>query len=257
MNTIYQYFFLISRRIKSILQYPLDVTIGIVGTVLWHIPGLIMIFLLNQNTNHLQYKVEYLIVLYGLSVFGDGIQHTLFEALWQFGNKFIIGGDFDNVLTKPVPRFIQVITSRFDVDGIGGVLLGLFCCIYGLIKMNLGYFPYVQFIMALICSASVYIGINTITAATAFLIYNNFPLTNSIFQFHMFARYPKTAYPQWISFTLSFLFPVFWATYYPAKQFLESNILNLFYIMMLCVVFLFFSIIIWIALSKKYKSSGT
>lgn len=258
LKSVLLFFYLILYRIKAAFQYPLDLFVGVLGTILWHLPGLIMLFVLSSSNLAQLYSVESLILLYGLSVFGDGIQHTFFEALWQFGNRYIINGDFDGVITKPVSSYVQVVTSRFDIDGLGGVLLGLFCCTYYLHSLEMietG--TIVCLFLSLITSGLIFVGINTITSAMAFLIYNNFPLSNSIFQLHTFARYPKKAYPHFITIILTFIIPMFWATYYPSQIIELNHIQFAIFVLSGAVLFLICSILFWNYLSKSYKSTGT
>lgn len=90
MLTIKQWFCLLKYRISSLLKYPIDVVLGIVGTMLWHMPNFILLTVVFDNDVRINFSKGYLILLYGLSVFGDGMQHTFTEALWQFGNTFSI-----------------------------------------------------------------------------------------------------------------------------------------------------------------------
>ena len=258
MKSVSLFFYLILYRIKAAFQYPLDLFVGVLGTVLWHLPGLIMLFVLSSSDLVQLYSVESLILLYGLSVFGDGIQHTFFEALWQFGNRYIINGDFDGVITKPVSPYVQVVTSRFDIDGLGGVFLGLFCCAYYIHNLeSIEIRTIVCLLLSLITSGLIFVGINTITSAMAFLIYNNFPLSNSIFQLHTFTRYPPKAYPRSIATILTFIIPMFWATYYPAQNIEINHIQFAIFVLSGAVIFLLCSILFWNYLSKLYKSTGT
>ena len=116
------YCFLLRQRLRSIRQYPLDMAFGILGTVVWHLPNFLLIDIVFDRAQTIRVPKGYLLVLYGLSVFGDGVQHTFAEALWQFGNTFVRSGAYDSVLNRPMPPLVQVLASRFDVDGLGGIL---------------------------------------------------------------------------------------------------------------------------------------
>lgn len=245
-------------RIRAIAAYPLDAILGIVGTVLWHLPNFVLLEVSFDNMNFEPQFKSYLVLLYGLSVFGDGIQHTFFEALWQFGNNFIKGAQFDQILTKPCSNFIQVVTSRFDIDGIGAILWGGFCCFYGM-KGIAGWnlILIIKIILAMASSGLFFVSINILTSSMAFLFYDNFFVTQTVFELHQFARFPKEIYPTIMRFLLTFVFPVFLATNYSAniirKYTVWQNVLFIF------CGYLFFrlSIFLWNICSRFYRSSGS
>ena len=49
MLTIKQWFCLLKYRISSLLKYPIDVVLGIVGTMLWHMPNFILLTVVFDN----------------------------------------------------------------------------------------------------------------------------------------------------------------------------------------------------------------
>ena len=258
MLTIKQWFCLLKYRISSLLKYPIDVVLGIVGTMLWHMPNFILLTVVFDNDVRINFSKGYLILLYGLSVFGDGMQHTFTEALWQFGNTFIKSARFDEILTKPASDFVQIITSRFDIDGLGGVLWGAFCCFYGygLIE-DMTFWGVIKICIAMMCVTCFFIGINVITSAFAFLIYDNFYITHTIFELHKFARFPRQIYPRRLGMFLTFVIPVFAATFCPANILISNSFIALLGFLMVGICFLFFSVKIWNLFSKFYISAGS
>lgn len=258
MLTIRQWIYLLKYRVRSLLNYPLDVVLGIVGTMLWHMPNFVLLTVVFQNIEHINFSKGYLVLLYGLSVFGDGIQHTFTEALWQFGNTYIKTAKYDEVLTKPAVNFMQVIASRFDLDGLGGVLWGIFCCFYGYSMIDLISFGGVlKICIAMICSACIFLGINILTSAFAFVLFDNFYITHTVFELHKFARFPRELYPRLVGVVLTFFIPVFAATYYPANSIMNDMSLELLFCVLGSAFFLCLSIFIWNNCSKLYKSAGS
>lgn len=251
------YWFLLYHRLRSIRQYPLDMAFGILGTVVWHLPNFLLIDIVFDRAQIIRVPKGYLLVLYGLSVFGDGVQHTFAEALWQFGNVFVRSGAYDSVLTRPMPPLVQVLASRFDIDGMGGILWGLFCCLYGLRiadAVSLG--AMTKLFLSLGVSANVYLSINILTSSLAFVAVDNFPVTHTVFQLHSFGRFPMTIYPRWARTLLTLAVPVFCATYYPAAEIFSRGYLGALFLFMLSILMLVLGIFTWQSLSKIYKSTG-
>lgn len=253
-----KYFLILFYRLKSIFQYPVDIFFGISGTILWHLPNFVLINIIFENITNLNYDKELLILLYGLSVFGDGIQHTFAEALWQFGNNFIKTANYDLVIVKPMSNFIQIITSRFDIDGFGGILWGLICSFYGFSIINeTNNISMALLFLGLLNAAIVFLAINIFTSSFAFLLQDNFYLTHTIFQLHMFARYPKDIFPKVIGVILTFVLPLFGATYYPIKALMSNLWKNMIIILIFNIIILLSSLLLWKLFSFFYKSCGS
>lgn len=252
------YWFLLYHRLRSIRQYPLDMAFGILGTVVWHLPNFLLIDIVFDRAQTNRVPKGYLLVLYGLSVFGDGVQHSFAEALWQFGNVFVRSGAYDSVLTRPMPPLVQVLASRFDIDGMGGILWGLFCCLYGLRiadAVSLG--AMTKLFLSLGVSANVYLSINILTSSLAFVAVDNFPVTHTVFQLHSFGRFPMNIYPRWARMLLTLAVPVFCATYYPAAEIFSEDVLGIVFLLAASLLLLGGAVSSWVLLSRLYGSTGT
>ena len=258
MRTMRQWLCLVKYRILSLLKYPADIVLGVLGTILWHMPNFVLITVIFQRTECIEFSKGYLVLLYGLSVFGDGVQHTFAEALWQFGNTHIKTAKYDEILTKPANSLMQVISSRFDIDGFGGIIWGTFCSFYGYAMLApINMLGVIEILMAMICSSLVFLGINILTSATAFLLYDNFFVTHTIFELHKFSRFPKEMYPKVIGIILTFVIPVFGATYYPVNSVRNGIFTELLCCFFGCVLYIYICILIWNACARLYKSTGS
>lgn len=258
MLTLRQWKCLLKYRIKSLLEYPQDIILGILGTILWHMPNFVLIEVIFQNAENISFSRGYLLLLYGISVFGDGVQHTFAESLWQFGNTHIKTAKYDEILIKPASGFMQVIASRFDIDGLGGVIWGIFCCFYGYALLGtMSIIGGIQICIAMLCAAFIFLSINILTSATAFFFYDNFYITHTIFELHKFSRFPREVYPRILTMLLTYFIPVFFATYYPINSVINGVFNELLYCLIGSAIFFRVSISIWSVCSKLYKSAGS
>lgn len=255
------YFLLLKIQVKVMKQYPLNLVFGIVSTMIWHLPGFFLLWIVINDVPVLSHWSHgHLVLLYGLAVFGDGVQHLLFESFWSFGNKYIRNGEFDRLLIRPVSEIFQIAGSRIDIDGLGGISLGLFASIYSftLIDMNITFMTIIFLICALISSAIIYCSLNFLTASTAFWIVDNFPVTFGAFQFHTLNKFPINFYPRWMQLVITWILPTSFATFYPMTAITGIDLTFIGYLSLpFALLFLFLSWKVWNAGIKKYQGTGS
>lgn len=256
------YFYLIRIQFKILKEYPINLLFGILATILWHLPGFFLLTIAVKNTPLLnEWSYENLLLLYGLSVFGDGVQHFLFEGSWSFGSKYIRNGEFDRLLIRPTPELLQVAGSRIDIDGIGGIVLGLSVTIYSLYlgQIDWNVYAIVFLLIALSCSILIYFTFNLFTASLAFWVVDNMPITFGFFQFHILNKFPVEYYPKIIRVMITWIIPTSFATYYPALPMLQKNNAMLLGYLALPVSFLFLmaAYMMWKLGIRRYQGTGS
>lgn len=260
-KSINTYFYLIRIQFKILLEYPTNLIFGVLATVMWHLPGFFLIWIITDKMPVFSgWSRNELLLLYGLSVFGDGVQHFLFEAFWSFGNQYIRSGSFDRLLIRPVNELFQIAGSRIDIDGLGGLLFGLFLTVFSLnlLDIDITVVTILQVILALLCSAIIYCSLNLLTACSAFWVIDNTPVTFGVFQMHSLNKFPTSLYPQWLRLIITWIIPTSFATFYPATMLLNKNVTTISYFALpFCISFLFISYLVWNLGVKRYQGTGS
>ena len=76
-----------------------------------------------------------IIFIYGFFL----VPYALFSAffnIWDFNERYIVKGEMDRVLTRPIHSLFQIIMERMELESLFGVFTGL--VIMGISAMNLG-----------------------------------------------------------------------------------------------------------------------
>ena len=63
--------------------------------------------------------------IYGYAGFATALFSILSPNLYQFGDRYIIQGQFDRVLLRPLSTLQQVLTETFNLDALGNLVVGV------------------------------------------------------------------------------------------------------------------------------------
>ncbi|RMG39932.1 MAG: hypothetical protein D6719_12315, partial [Candidatus Dadabacteria bacterium] len=156
MKTFRVYFAYFLQFFKGRLAYRWDFLVSIVGSALMTLSGLLFIIVLIDGKiipSLAGWKREEVLLIYGYSMISMAIFSTLAPNLYQFADKYIIEGQFDRVLLRPVDSLSQVLFESFNIDAIGSLLLGLAVLFYSLSALGIE-LSAVDYLWLLISSAS-------------------------------------------------------------------------------------------------------
>jgi ABC-2 type transport system permease protein len=80
-----------------------------------------------------------------------------------------------------------------------------------------------------------------------------------VFNLMQFGRYPLTIYDAWIRFTLSFVIPFAFATFYPTLRFLKHTELERWFwgVPAVAAITLTIALAVWNAGTRRYHSTGS
>ena len=161
---------------------------------------------------------EEMVFLYGFSLIPLGIFNVLSWNLYLFPDRYLIEGRFDRVLVRPVSSVFQVLFEAFRLESLQETRdrarrgrLGLAPPAPGV----LGPSTSLLFVLWAACGAAIYLAIFIGLTATSFWIEDRIGIVPPVFNLMQFGRYPLTIYDAWIRFTLSFVIPFAFASFYP------------------------------------------
>ena len=125
-----------SQYLKTRLTYRVDTVIEILSDLLNQAVNLIFILVVFGHTQLLNgWNREEIIFIYGFFL----VPYALFSAffnIWDFNERYIVKGEMDRVLTRPIHSLFQIIMERMELESLFGVITGL--VIMGISAMNLG-----------------------------------------------------------------------------------------------------------------------
>lgn len=160
--------------------------------------------------------------LYGISVISHALSMIFFVQGWFMGH-YVMEGEFDRFMLRPMNVLYQFCFTEFNVIGITDLIPGLCVFVYGCIKVDFEWnISRVIHILVLLTGATLIRGgVYLIMGSTSFW-------TKSINDFGGYSQelfdkttmYPISMYPESFQFVLTYLLPIGWVSFYPVAEIL-------------------------------------
>ena len=223
---LHLYFIFIKQFIKRTMQSKVDFIIGIVGFLITQISGIVFIYLIFQQIPSLNdWSFNEILFIYGFSQIPRGIDHIITDNLWLLGWKYVITGNFDRYLLRPINIFFLLFCERIQVDGFGELIVGIIfvykCSFEGVINWN--FEKIVCFFISVISGAVIYTAIKLFFSSLAFWFQDSMPFLNAAYSLADFCKYPTEIYSKTVRAIITYIIPFAFVGYIPAKYFVKGG----------------------------------
>lgn len=256
---LYGYFVL--QRFKILMEYRWNFFIGMASTMIQQGASIATIWVVMRQIPNLNgWNINEVMIIYGLVTLGQSISHMFADNLWTIGWGYIRSGDFDRFMVRPINPLFHLLADRFCHDGIGHFLTGVILIAISMHNLHIAVtLPIILYLVfAVLGGGMIFIAMNLLTATTAFYIVESIPVTQVIFNFHEFAKYPLSIYHTTIRLLLTWIIPYGFASYYPASFILGRNVGWLAWMgPVVGITFLFIAYRVWLVGLKHYNSTGS
>ena len=213
----------IKMSFMTIIEYPSSIAGWLISNPLQFIMGFAIIKFVVDSFGEINgWNYGQLAFLYGLSVISHALSMIFFVQGWFMG-WFVIEGDFDRYLTRPLGVLYQFFFTNINVFGITDLIPGIIVFIYGCIKseVEVTFLFVLAVIIMLIGATLIRGGIYILLGSTSFH-------TRSAVDFGQYTQeimdkttmYPISMYPESMQFILTYLIPIGWVSFYPVSSLL-------------------------------------
>lgn len=260
------YLKLIVAAIKSKMEYKVTFGFLIFAIIVFYMGQLgIILVIMNKFKSINGWTLGEMAFLYGLLVFSQGISFLVFNSLNHF-EQFIVRGEFDRVLTRPLNPLIQVLCSGLEVSSLAHFIIGVTAIIFGSISAGLEWSFWKLIFLAMVIGGAVLIlgGIRIIISAVAFWTIRNRALVHIfVYSSKEFILYPISIYNPWVQWFLTFIFPLAFVNFYPAGYFLNKSDQFMFHPILqfmtpvVGIILFSFSLLLWRLGINRYQSTGS
>jgi len=207
------------------------------------------------------WKFEEMVFLYGFSLVPLGLFNVLSWNLYLFADRYLIEGRFDRVLLRPVSSVFQVLFESFRLESLQETVTGLVAVIWASRRLGLAFGPLDTLLFAVwaVCGAAIYLSIFVGLTATSFWIEDRIGISPPVFNLMQFGRYPLTIYDAWVRFSLSFVIPFAFASFYPTVRFLDRDEFRIHFwaVPAVAAITLFLALLLWRNGVARYHSTGS
>ncbi|TDX48369.1 ABC transporter permease [Orenia marismortui] len=255
------YLKMLAAHIKSLMQYKFDFLIGVISTVSLQAANLAMIWVIFQNVTQIKgYSYEHILLIYGTALLAKSINHIFFDNLWLLPQRYVQHGEMDRLLTKPLNPLFYLIAERWQEDGIGNLLVGLFIVKDAVAKLNFEFtaFTLVIYTIFILMGGLLYASINLITSSFSFRFVKVFPLIELVHDLNEFTRYPIYIFDKFFRILLTWIIPFAFASFYPVEALLDGFKSGYsFIIIPFALLFSLLAYRIWLWNLGAYSSTGS
>jgi len=247
---------------KARLEYRLDFFSSVFASFLGTLASFGFLLIVFSRVPAVKgWKFEEMVFLYGFSLVPLGIFNVLSWNLYMFPDRYLIEGRFDRVLVRPVSSVFQVLFEAFRLESLQETVTGLAAVIWAANRLGLSWGPldFVLFAIWALCGAVIYLAIFVGLSATSFWIEDRIGIVPPIFNLMQFGRYPLTIYDAWIRFSLSFVIPFAFASFYPTVRFLrrEEFVREFWAVPLVAAATVAIALFAWSSGVSRYHSTGS
>lgn len=213
----------IKMALLTIIEYPSNILGWLISNPIQFIFGFATIkFVVEQFGEINGWDYGQLAFLYGISVISHALSMIFFVQGWFMG-FFVIEGEFDRFLTRPLSVLYQFFFTNINVFGLTDLVPGILVFIYGCNKTDFSFTAsnilgiIVMLIGAVLIRGGIYILLGSTSLWTKSA--NDFgQYTQEIFD--KTTMYPLSMYPEGLQLILTFIIPIGWVSFYPASELL-------------------------------------
>ncbi|MDE0686448.1 MAG: ABC-2 family transporter protein [Candidatus Poribacteria bacterium] len=203
-----------------------------------------------------------ILFIYGFSQTSMALFSMFFSNLINLGRLYILDGNLDRVLLRPLPPLLQIIIERLDIGSFSTLALGFGALSYAAVKLNLSFSYHLLFFFVVLIFSAVLIlgGVVLILVSLTFWVKDpTGAIAWPLMTIRDFAKYPITIYSAPLQVFLSWILPLAFTSFYPATLFLERTD-YIFHVRMTPLIALLtwgIGLFIWKRGLQRYESAGS
>ena len=251
--------------VMCMLEYPAMMIGWLISNPIQFIVGFATIKFVVQEFGTINgWDYGQLAFLYGLSVMSHALSMIFFVQGWFMG-WFVVEGDFDRYLTRPLSVPFQFFFTNINIWGLTDLVPGILVFTYGCIKVGFSFslLNIVLIIAMLIGATCIRGGVYIMLGATSFYTRSTTdfgPFCQEIFD--KTTMYPMSMYPETLQFILTYIIPIGWVAFYPTSALLlkngmlASNIITVFLTLVIGIITTLVSMGIFKIGLRRYESAG-
>jgi len=219
---------LIKMNIKRWMEYRIDFFVGITTIFLTNVLSMVFFWVIFQHIPILNgWSFNQILFIAGISYLSFGIWHTFLSGASPHRiERYIVNGDFDSILLRPMNPLILLILSNIDDDGFGDIIAGILVLGYASNALSIAWtFQAIVFIaLTMVGAVLIIFSVVLILATATFWIIRSHMLTEILWPLTRFIEFPLDIYNPVIIFFLTFVLPFGFINYYPAQVFLGKGL---------------------------------
>ncbi len=210
---------LIARRLQTRLAHRGDLLAGALGGALVAAAGPVIVLTLFLHVPTLGgWTGPEVLFCWGFADAVAGIFYVLFQGLYVLNQRYILGGELDRLLLRPVDPLLQLLVDNLSLEDLPSFVLGVVimvaAALWGLPELPL--WRWLLLPLGLVSGAAVMGGLITAFASLGFHLHHRGTAVGLVLQVGTFARYPLDLFGAPLRWLLTVALPLGFAGFYGA-----------------------------------------
>ncbi len=248
------------------MAYRWDFFVECLSAMLAQATGLMVIFIIFSRTQSLgEWGRWEVIFIYSMGMMAQAIFGAVSHSFWMFASRYIMNGEMDRMLTRPVNPLLQIIIENFQIEVFVNIITAVILLMISAQRLGLHLGP-LQVLMLcglVLSSGMILIGVFLFLITLSFWFEDRVGIIPPVYNLMAFGRYPLTLFHTSIQLILTYVIPFGFMAFYPATAFLQGHQLagefHVFAMMTPVVAILVFGFAyaFWCFGLKRYRSTGS
>ena len=216
---------MILQRAKVRLAYRADFLIMAVGDVLLAAVGLLFLTTLFHHLPGLGgWSAAEVLYCWGFAEAAVGLFFVVFGGLFVLNQRYIVGGELDRVLLRPLDPYAQVLLDNVSWEDLPVLFLGIGAMAWAAPDLgDVAAWRWAMVPLLVVTSACVLGGLLTTVSSAGFHLHHRGTSVGLVFQLSTFTRYPLDLFHPALRLLLTFALPLGFAGFYPASLVLHAT----------------------------------
>lgn len=209
-------------RAKVRLAYRGDFALNAIGDLLVAGIGVVFLWAVFSHVPDIKgWAFHEILFIWGLGETAAGLFFVLFQGLWALNQQYILRGELDRVLLRPLDPYTQIMLDHLNLEDLPVALLGL-----GLVAWAVPGLPpisWLQWLMLPVFIASgvlVLAGVLTAFSSLGFRVLHRGTAVGLVYQASAFNRYPLDIFARPLQRLLTWVLPFAFVAFFPATWYL-------------------------------------
>ncbi len=200
--------------------------------------------------------------IFGFSLLPMGLFSAFAMNFYQFSDKYLVGGELDRLLMRPLSSLFQLIMEGIAFDFLPDLGLGVAIIVYTWPHLRTHFSPllFVQMLSSVLGAWCLLTGVFLVLISLSFWSQDRLSILPPVYNLLNFAQYPMTIYKPIVQILLTWVVPFGFAAFYPASGFLVNceafRTFSLFS-PLAGIVCLGLGVLTWRAGLRRYSGAGT
>lgn len=252
----------VAQYVKGRLIYGADFWTGVFSDLIFQTANLLFLLVVFDHVPAIHgWRREEILFIYGYFLVPFALFNATAANLWDFADRYVVRGEMDRVLTRPLPALFQVLLETFEAESLLGVFTGaaLMGWAGSALDIEWRWWDGPLLLALVVGSAMVYFGIFVALASVAFWADGRTGLIPLVWNLNSYGRYPVEIYRGSLRFVLTWVLPLAFAGFYPAAYLLRHGAWHVYALLTPVVGAAAFALglLAWRAGIRRYRGAGS